>query len=32
LSGAVQFEMEPDGKPVVLRETEVEFVDHGASK
>jgi hypothetical protein len=26
-SGAVKFEMEPDGKPVLLRDAEVELVD-----
>jgi phosphoglycolate phosphatase-like HAD superfamily hydrolase len=31
-SGVVKFELEPDGKPVLLKEAEIEFVDDGPGK
>jgi phosphoglycolate phosphatase-like HAD superfamily hydrolase len=31
-SGVVEFEMKPDGKPVLLKEPEIEFVDDGPGK
>jgi phosphoglycolate phosphatase-like HAD superfamily hydrolase len=31
-SGVVKFELQPDGKPVLLKESEVEFVDDGPRK
>jgi phosphoglycolate phosphatase-like HAD superfamily hydrolase len=31
-SGVVQFEMSPDGEPVLLKEAEIEFVDDGPGK
>ena len=31
-SGVVKFELEPDGKPVLLKEPEIEFVDDGPGK
>jgi phosphoglycolate phosphatase-like HAD superfamily hydrolase len=31
-SGVVKFEMEPDGRPILLKEAEVEFVDDGPGK
>jgi phosphoglycolate phosphatase-like HAD superfamily hydrolase len=31
-SGVVKFEMEPDGEPILLKESEVEFVDDGPGK
>jgi hypothetical protein len=31
-SGVVKFEMQPDGKPILLKEAEIEFVDDGPGK
>ena len=31
-SGVVEFELEPDGEPVLLKEPEIEFVDDGPGK
>jgi phosphoglycolate phosphatase-like HAD superfamily hydrolase len=31
-SGVVKFELEPDGKPVLLKEAQIEFVDDGPGK